>query len=211
MNVTLKRFTIEPEAICAEAAALCTDYHGDPMHALSGAMKSGHESVLEHATATFLVEGVSRALLAQITRHRIASFSVQSQRYTGVAPTWVVPPRIKEKGFELSYVDRCNYCYELFCDMVSCGVPAEDARFVIPQGVTCRLMVTMNLRELRHFFSMRCCNRAQWEIRDLADRMLALCKKEAPDVFATAGPGCVRGYCPEGPRSCGHPRGADRL
>ncbi len=209
MNVTIKRFTLDPDAICAEAAAICTDYQGDHLKALAGAMKSGHESVLEHASATFLVEGVSRVLLAQITRHRIASFSAQSQRHTGVAPAWVVPPKVKEQGFELSYIDRCRSCYELFCDMVRCGVPAEDARFVIPQGATCRLMLTMNLRELRHFFSLRCCNRAQWEIRDLADRMLALCKAEAPDVFANAGPGCVRGRCPEAKRSCGKPRKAD--
>jgi thymidylate synthase (FAD) len=92
--------------------------------------------------------------------------------------------------------------------MVRCGVEPEDARYAIPQGVQCRLMVTMNVRELRHFFGLRCCNRAQWEIRELADLMLGLCKTKAPVLFADAGPGCVRGRCPEG-KPCGRPRTKD--
>lgn len=202
MKVSLIRHTLSPEELVGLAAALC--YDGKNIDAArKTAMSAGHESVAEHASFTFLVEGVSRVLLAQITRHRLASFSVQSQRYCGVEPEWIVPPEVKAKGFELTYLKRCDECYETFCDMVKCGVPDEDARYVIPQGVQCRLMVTMNIRELRHFFGLRCCERAQWEIRNLADEMLALCAEKAPGLFWDAGPGCVRGHCPEGAKSCG--------
>lgn len=106
----------------------------------------------------------------------------------------------------------CGLCYELMCDMIRDGVPAEDARYIIPQGVTCKLIVTMNARELLHFFELRCCNRAQWEIRQMAKRMLEICRQYAPALFADAGPSCLRGPCPEGKRSCGHPmkRGDER-
>lgn len=208
MKVTLLRHTADPEVLTGMAAALC--YNGKNLDAARDrAMGSGHESVAEHCTFTFLVEGVSRVLLAQLTRHRLASYSVQSQRYCGVEPEWIVPPKIKEKGFELTYLKRCDECYDTFCDMVKCGVDDEDARYVIPQGVQCRLMVTMNVRELRHFFSLRCCNRAQWEIRALADEMLRLCREVAPVLFADAGPGCVLGNCPEGAKSCGKPKRDD--
>lgn len=93
--------------------------------------------------------------------------------------------------------------------MINAGVPAEDARYILPQGITTKLYMTMNARELRHFFSLRCCTRAQWEIRALADEMLRLCKEVAPALFEDAGPGCVRGKCPEGEKSCGHPRRID--
>lgn len=205
MKVTLLRHTADPELLTGMAAALC--YNGKNLDAARNrAMGSGHESVSEHCTFSFLVEDVSRVLLAQLTRHRLASYSVQSQRYCGVEPEWIVPPKIKERGFELTYLKRCNECYDTFCDMVKCGVPDEDARYVIPQGVQCRLMLTMNVRELRHFFSLRCCERAQWEIRDLANRMLALCAEKASALFWDAGPGCVRGHCPEGTKSCGNPK-----
>lgn len=203
MKVSLIRYTNDADLLAGEAAALC--YNGtNPAKSLDRAMAGGHESVTEHASCTFLIEGVSRVLLAQITRHRLASFSVQSQRYCGVKPEWIVPPDIKERGLELSYLGYCDLGYKLFCDMTRCGVAAEDARYAIPQGVVCRFMVTMDVRELRHFFGLRCCNRAQWEIRDLAWRMLRLCKVAAPALFADAGPGCVRGRCPED-KPCGNP------
>lgn len=206
MNAKLIRYMPDPDELCGEAAALCTGFTGDPVKALQGALSSGHAGVSEHSAFTFRVEGVSRALLAQFTRHRLASFSVQSQRYCGVKPEWVVPPRVIAQGFKLSYLDHCERSYELYCNMVCCGVPEEDARYAIPQGVTCNLMVTMNARELNHFFALRCCNRAQWEIRDLADAMLAEVRRVAPVAFQDAGPGCVRGHCPEGKRACGTPR-----
>ena len=207
MNVQLIRYTENPDELAGAAAALCTNSR-NPDKAREHAMLSGHESIAEHASFTFLLEGVSRVLLSQITRHRLASYSVQSQRYTGVEPEWIVPPEVAAKGFKLSYLDSCDRNYQLFCDMVRCGVPEEDARYAIPQGVACRLMLTMNARELRHLYELRCCNRAQWEIRDMADQMLALCKDKAPALFGDAGPGCVRGYCPE-TRPCDHPRVMD--
>lgn len=208
MNVKLIRYTLYADELIGEAAALCTGYRGDKVKAGRGAMDSGHMSVSEHAVFTFRVEGVSRVLLAQLTRHRIASFSVESQRYCGVEPEWVVPPTIAKAGYERDYLDMCTLCYHLMCDMIDDGVPAEDARFVIPQGVACSLIVTMNARELMHFFSLRCCNRAQWEIREMADLMLENCRIAAPEAFRHAGAACQQGRsCPEGKLSCGRPRG----
>ena len=211
MTVMLMRYTEDPDLLCGQMAALCTGFTGDPLKAGKGAMKRGHESVAEHTTFTFLIDEVSKALLAQITRHRMASFSVQSQRYCGVEPEWIVPPKFKELGLEQEYIDDCNRAYDKYCSYIERGAEEEDARYVIPQGVTCRMGMTMNARELRHFFSLRCCERAQWEIRQLADEMLRLCKGVAPMLFADAGPGCVRGKCPEGAKSCGKPRAATDL
>lgn len=206
MNVELISWpSLGAETLCGMAAAEC--YQGkNYTRSLDIAMDGGHLSVAEHATFTFRITGVSRVLLAQLTRHRIASFSVQSQRYCGVKIEWIVPPTIKDAGLEDDYIAECNRSYEAYCRYVKRGVPAEDARFVIPQGVTCRLIMTMNIRELRHFFELRTCNRAQWEIRALADAMLWLCKKTAPRLFKGAGCGCVSGHCPEGGKSCGNPR-----
>lgn len=209
MNVLLYNYTPDPDKTCAVGAALCTGFTGDPIKALRNALKSGHESVAEHASFTFIIEGVSRVLLAQLTRHRLASFSVQSQRYCGAEPEDVVIPQsIKDKhlgGNMTMLMTRIAGTYQALLDE---GVPEEDARFILPQGITTRLMMTANARELRHFFSLRCCNRAQWEIRELADEMLRQCKEVAPVLFAKAGAGCVRGKCPEGARGCGHGRGA---
>lgn len=207
MTVLLMSHTDKPDLLCGRAAALCTGYTGDPVKALKGAMASGHESVAEHTSFTFAIEGVSRVLLAQLTRHRLASYSVQSQRYCGAAPEWVVPPKIEELGLKDDYINFCNAAYGKFCDYLVRGVPEEDARFVLPQGVTCRMIMTMNARELRLMFSLRCCSRAQWEIRQLAEEMLRQCREVAPVLFADAGPGCVRGHCPEGSRSCGRGHG----
>lgn len=193
------------EALCGLAAAEC--YQGKNFErSLQIAMDGKHFSVAEHAAFTFHIKDVSRVLLAQLTRHRIASFSVQSQRYCGVKVEWVVPPSFKELGLEEDYIAECNRSYEAYCRYVERGVPKEDARFVIPQGVTCRLLMTMNVRELLHFLELRTCNRAQWEIRELADEVLKACKHLAPKLFANAGCGCVNGICPEGGKSCGHPR-----
>lgn len=206
MKVTLVRYTADPEQLCGQAAALC--YNGkNPLKSLKVAMDGGHESVLEHASFTFLIEDVSRVLLAQLTRHRLASFSVQSQRYCGCNLEDVtIPQSIKDKRFGGSVTLMMQKVTDLYDAMIKEGVPAEDARFLVPQGVKCRLMMTANARELRHFYSLRCCNRAQWEIRQLADEMLRLCKEVAPVLFANAGAGCVRGACPEGAKSCGKVR-----
>lgn len=205
MEVTLVSHSLAPQATCGKAAALCTGI-GDHDRALRGAMGSGHESIVEHSSFTFLVTGVSRVLLAQLTRHRLASFSVSSQRYIRLIDANVIcPESVRQHGWAENFqkiVSNAACLYQLMADE---GVPIEDARYILPQGITCDLMMTMNTRELRHFFSLRCCNRAQWEIRELADRMLALCKETAPGLFEDAGPGCVRGRCPE-KRPCGNPR-----
>lgn len=206
MKVTLKRWTAEPDLICGEAAALC--YNGkNPLKSLQVAMNGGHESVLEHVSFTFLIEDVSRVLLAQMTRHRLASYSVQSQRYCGADPMDVVIPQtIIDKRFAGSIKALLRHADDVYKAMVMEGVPEEDARYFTFQAGKTRKMVTMNARELRHFFSLRCCERAQWEIRQLAEEMLRQCKEVAPALFADAGPGCVRGKCPEGAKSCGRSR-----
>ena len=172
---------------------------------------SGHLSVLEHASFTFFIEGVSRSLLAQLTRHRIASFSVQSQRYVSLAEGfgYVIPPRIRNLGAEAvreyeSQMAKMQEWYVYWQEKLGKGEGSnEDARFVLPNACETHITVTMNARELLHFFSLRCCNRAQWEIRALAREMLRLCKQAAPVIFENAGPGCVSGPCPEGAKSCG--------
>lgn len=205
MNVTLMSSTAWPDKLCGEAAAVCTDstkYES----ALRHAVEAGHTSVLEHAVFTFQVEGLSRAALAQLTRHRLASFDVQSQRYVKLNNYNFVVPESVEKS---QYADEANElvkkCMEFYQKLLADDVPAEDARYYTQQGITTKLVMTMNARELLHFFSLRTCNRAQWEIRELADKMLKICRKQFSAVFDNAGPGCVTGYCPE-KRPCGHPR-----
>ena len=205
MNVKLLRYTPAPDELCGYAAGMCYNARS-PMRALDSAMSGGHFSVLEHASFTFEIDDVSRVLLAQLTRHRLASFSVQSQRYCGVNGQCIIPQTVIDHDYDRAFSTMCDSAYELYKEMVANGVPEEDARYIIPQGVTCKLVMTMNVRELRHFFSLRTCNRAQWEIRDLADAMLRICKQTAPVLFEGAGCGCVTGHCPEGRRSCGKPR-----
>lgn len=191
----------------------------------------GHESPLEHATFTFGIEGVSRATLAHITRHRIASFSVQSQRYIKVNNfDYVTPPAIKENTqADVLYVEAMNHAIQKYKEIVDIletqyiqeymeqGLSEqkaknkaekraiEDARFVLPNASKVNLVVTMNIRSLMNFFRLRCCNRAQWEIRELAWEMLRLVKEEAPTVFKNAGPACIGGKCGEGSMCCGKP------
>ncbi|NLT16863.1 MAG: FAD-dependent thymidylate synthase [Clostridiales bacterium] len=215
-----------PEALVATAARLCysassvADLHDkttkkDQSDFINRLTQMGHASTFEHAGFTFAIEGVSRALLAQITRHRIASFSVQSQRYVnqnreGESIRYVIPPSIRalgEKAVE-EYASQMRQMTRWYGEWVRAlgakGESAnEDARFVLPNACETRMIVTMNVRELLHFFALRCCNRAQWEIRALAWRMLELCLDKAPNLFASAGPACVRGACPEGKMSCG--------
>ena len=214
MNVTLIRYTPEPDKLCGEAAAICTGYTGDPLKALRGALESGHESVAEHAGFTFRIEDVSRVLLAQLTRHRLASFSVQSQRYCGISYNMAMPESVRNASSHVYdvFLDAVESSYKAYDWLVEHGIPAEDARMVAPEGEMTEFVMTMNARELRHFFSLRCCNRAQWEIRELAWRMLKEVCVVAPELFENAGPGCLRGACPEGKRSCGKPmkRGDER-
>ena len=223
LHVELIAHTPLPEQVCALGAKLCyakADVAAlreriseqDQTAFLERIMQSGHLSVLEHASFTFAVEGVSRVLLAQLTRHRLASFSVQSQRYVSLAETfsYIIPPAIKALGEEAAaryhaQMDQMHAWYVEWQEMLGAKGESsnEDARFVLPNACETRLIVTMNTRELLHFFELRCCQRAQWEIRALAEEMLRLCKRAAPVLFEKAGPGCVRGQCPEGAKSCG--------
>ena len=189
MIVKLLAYTQNADAICAAAGNSC--YSERPSYeivedidsgkVLSRIVGMGHHSVIEHAVFTFSVEGVSRALTHQLVRHRVASFSQQSQRYVSLTEPTYVTPHTVEGDEEASRV------FDETMDAIN-------------------ITITMNARELLHFFSLRCCNRAQWEIREMADRMLELCMEVSPVIFRNAGPPCVRGPCPEGKLSCGKPR-----
>ena len=222
MKVVLVRHTLNPEEVVALGARLCYSKarvddlltrveakdQTDFVHKIMG---MGHDSVLEHASFTFGIEGVSRTLLAQITRHRVASFSVQSQRYVSYESGfgYIVPPKIEALGEEAvrefeQQMDTMHQWYTQWQQKLGTGEGGnEDARFVLPGACETRMMVTMNVRELRHFFSLRMCSRAQWEIRALATEMHRLCMEVAPALFENAGPGCLRGACPEGEKTCG--------
>lgn len=211
MKVEILQSTPYAESLAGTAAATCTRSH-EPYAALKHAIRSGHDSVLEHVAFTFRIEGVSRALLAQLTRHRIASFSVESQRYCDMGEMPVVVPESIAGNADMmrDWENLMKHIKAFYRNAVEQGAPKEDARYATPQAAQTNLVLTMNARELRHFFSLRCCNRAQWEIRELADRMLSLCREEAPTLFADAGPGCVRGECKE-VKPCGKPRGSAGL
>ena len=218
MQVALLRHTPKPELTVALAARLCYSSVGiaDLQERLSVAdveafldkiMSLGHQSVLEHASFTFGIEGISRACSHQLVRHRLASYSQQSQRYVtfkgGELPL-VVPATVAESDRRRQIFDEAmTACIEAYQALLEDGVPAEDARFVLPNAAETRIVMTMNARELLHFFNQRCCNRAQWEIRELATQMLKECKKVAPLLFKNGGPRCVEGPCPEGSMTCG--------
>ena len=216
MIVRLLAHTPDADRICAAAAHSCYSEDSaadlletvDPAKMLRHVIGMGHHSVIEHAVFTFSVEGVSRALTHQLVRHRIASFSQQSQRYVRLSePTYVVPETVKRDPEAMKvYEETMDGIWDSYSKLIGMGIPAEDARYVLPNGCTTNITITMNARELLHFFSMRCCNRAQWEIREMADEMLRLCKAVSPVIFSDAGPACIRGPCPEGKKTCGHPR-----
>lgn len=206
MNVKLIRYTPDPDGLCGLAAALCYDSNS-PIKALRRALENGHESVAEHASFSFLVEDVSRVLLAQLTRHRIAAYSVRSQRYCGADLTHVTPDSLCREDLVGDLVELDKLVEKTYEKALSLGVPAEDARYFTLQGGTTKLLFTMNARELRHFLSLRCCNRAQWEIQRMADLVLKEARAVAPELFKNAGCACMQGLpCPEGKMSCGNPR-----
>lgn len=222
LRVALIRYTPLPEEAIALGAKLCYSKstisdletkisEKDQSSFIARLMSMGHESVLEHACFTFGVEGVSRVLLAQLTRHRLASFSVQSQRYVSYENGfgYILPPSIEALGPDAvtrfqSQMDQIERWYVEWQKQLGTGEKSnEDARFVLPNACETRILMTMNARELRHFFSLRMCSRAQWEIRSMAEQMHRICLETAPDLFADAGPACLRGKCPEGEKSCG--------
>lgn len=216
MIVKLLAYTQNADAICAAAGNSCYSERPsfeiaediDSEKVLSRIVGMGHHSVIEHAVFTFSVEGVSRALTHQLVRHRVASFSQQSQRYVSMkSPTYVTPHTVEADDEARRIFDETmSAIWDAYSRLEGMGIPAEDARYLLPNGCTTNITITMNARELLHFFSLRCCNRAQWEIRELADRMLELCTEVSPVIFKDAGPPCMRGPCSEGKLSCGKPR-----
>jgi thymidylate synthase (FAD) len=169
---------------------------------------SGHLSALEHASYTFAIEGVSRALTHQLVRHRLASYNQQSQRYVryDLPPEFIEPASVEgdRQAHEL-FVLATEAAFDAYRKMLDLGVPPEDARYVLPNAMETKIVVTMNVRELLHFFELRCCKRAQWEIRALALSMLDLVTPTAPYLFFDAGASCRRGPCKEGAMTCGDP------
>ena len=241
MKVILISHTPDPERVIATAAKLCysssditslrdglTDDKGADFVKMLASI--GHESVMEHVSFTFGIEGISRACSHQLVRHRIASYSQKSQRYVNENGfEFITPPEIESvpeaKTFFEEEMQRITESYDKLADIltekhkerfVSEGMDEkaaaskarklanEDARFILPNACETKIVVTMNVRSLFNFFKHRCCNRAQWEIRAVADEMLRLCYSAAPNVFKNAGPSCVMtGRCPEGKMTCG--------
>jgi len=230
LKVELLVYTPNPKEIVALAAKLCystadieTLKHGIQSREQDGfiakLIEMGHLSPVEHAVFTFGVEGVSRSLLAQVTRHRIASFSVKSQRYVSLRANgdnvfnFIVPAGIAGLGKEsidkfTSQMHTLQQWYDEWLEILGNQGEAsnEDARFILPNACETKFIVSMNARELLHFFNLRCCNRAQWEIRALANNMLRKVLEVAPVLFSKAGPSCIAGECPEGKLSCGKMR-----
>lgn len=240
MNVELLQYNPDCEKIVAAAAKLC--YSSSEIDGILNGldkektaafidklMSMGHESPIEHVSFTFGIEGVSRSLLAQFTRHRIASYSVKSQRYVNEGKfEYITPPEIEnnpeaKRLFEEAMADDLKKYNEIsdilfekhYADMISQGISEkraksaaekkaiEDARYILPNACETKMIATFNARSLLNFFNHRCCERAQWEIRDMATKMLILVKEVAPTLFKYAGPSCVAGSCPEGAMSCG--------
>lgn len=240
MKVELLNYTPNGEMTIAQAGKLCYSPVGveeikkdlteeEVSKYIQMLINLGHFSPLEHVSLTFAIEGVSRTLTHQLVRHRLASYSQQSQRYVRLDKfEYIIPPAISEnpKAKEIflkamdadmkAYNDLVDCLYDKnFKAMVDKGYgekkaksqaekkSIEDARYVFPNACETKIVMTMNARSLLHFFSVRTCNRAQWEIKNLAIEMLKLAKEVYPAIFSKAGPGCVNGPCPEGKMTCG--------
>jgi thymidylate synthase (FAD) len=238
LKVILVRHTPRPEETVALAAKLCYSpsdvselkkkiSQKDQQAFIKKLVDIGHVSPVEHASFTFAIEGISRACSHQLVRHRLASYSQQSQRYVSMKSgkargkdkksggifDYVMPPSIagdKELKAEFKkFMAQAQKSYDLMVEKLNArGIAGEaanqDARFVLPNAAETKIIVTMNARELMHFFAQRCCNRAQWEIHAMADEMLRLARAAAPTLFSASGPGCVIGACPEGDMTCGN-------
>ena len=241
IKVKLLAHTPNPDAVVAAAAKLCYSKVGveqisekltdeEVKRFVNHLVEMGHESPIEHVTFTFGIEGISRSCSHQIVRHRIASYSQQSQRYVKLEQfEYIIPPEIEKipeaKEIFIEAMERDQKAYdELVKLLMKEKIPKddmlskqqynaiekqaiEDARYVFPNACETKMVVTMNARSLYNFFSKRCCNRAQWEIRELADLMLEECEKVAPILFSNCGAPCATtGKCPEGKMSCGEPK-----
>jgi thymidylate synthase (FAD) len=227
LSVTLLQHTPDPERAVAIAGRLCYApvSAAELQHEMSDdevaklvriLVRSGHHSALEHASFTFAVDGVSRACTHQIVRHRLASYNQQSQRYVnfGHADSFVVPPSIsanpEAEAVFLQAMEQARAAYDRLVDIgLNEGRKREsvqeDARFVLPNAAETKIVITMNVRELRHFFQVRCCRRAQWEINELAWRMRGMVREVSPNLFEGTGPNCLYGVCGEGKMTCGNP------
>lgn len=242
LKVKLISHTSNPETVVASAAKLCYSQVGldeitenlteENTHKfISTLMKMGHESPIEHASFTFAIEGVSRTFTHQLVRHRLASYSQQSQRYVKLDQfEYIVPPQIENneeaKKIFVEHMENSQKTYDKIVSLLfdknyqyfinegqdekrakssAEKKSIEDARYVFPNACETKIVVTMNARTLLNFFSLRTCERAQWEIREVAYRMLEEVKKVSPALFINAGPSCVRGKCTEGRMTCGHP------
>lgn len=228
VKVILLQYTQYPEEVIAQAARLC--YSQTPIRNLQNTISDaaqtdfitnladmGHFSPFEHVSFTFGVEGISRACSHQIVRHRIASYSQQSQRYVSEQNfDFIIPESFNSQGLfkDATNKEACVCGKEWFSSIMGMiqqwyneaikrGIPKEDARFLLPNATETKIIITMNARELLHFFNVRCCNRAQWEIQAMATEMLRLSKSVAPNIFKMAGPRCISGECSEGKMSCG--------
>lgn len=215
IKVRLVAHTPDPEGMVAAAARLCyspaaldnlLNLEVGEAHRLIALLRErGHESPFEHASFTFVIEGVSRACSHQLVRHRLASFSQQSQRWVKETPGEPVFPPSVARNPEAARLFRelVAKAEEAYLSLLRLGIPREDARYLLPNATPTRLMVTMNARELLHVFRLRCCQRAQWEVRAVAYLMLKECRRVAPVLFARAGAPCeADGICPEGWRQC---------
>lgn len=225
LKVALLEHTPDPENVVAISARLCYSLVGieelkdkltenEKEKMINLLRESGHLSPFEHVSFTFAIEGISRACSHQLVRHRLASYSQQSQRYVSEENgfDYIIPPLFKEEPelYKL-FLEAMERAHGYYCKLIKKleekGIKGEiarqDARFVLPNASETKIVVTMNARELLHFFTVRCCNRAQWEIRKLATEMLKISKRIAPLLFKDAGPSCLRGKCPEGKFNCG--------
>jgi thymidylate synthase (FAD) len=211
MKVKLINYTKNPEKIVAQSARLCYSNLGieDLKKSLTNKsitklikkiMRLRHYSVLEHITFTFVIEGISRVTSHQLVRHRIASFSQQSQRYVKISKKdfpYIIPKSIaKDDKLRKIFIDTIKELDKVYHQFLDDNIAAEDARYILPQAVETKIIITANARELLHIFKLRCCNRAQWEIREVAKSMLKEVKDIAPTIFENAGPPCILGPCP---------------
>ena len=213
-NVILIAHTPEAEKVVAMAAKICYAKNAsikklqkkinddDVSTFITKLLESGHESPFEHVSFTFGIEGISRACSHQLVRHRMASFSQRSQRYCFEDGFNYIEPDDMNEDEDKFFKDFMRHSKEVYSKLVDKGVKPEDARMVLPNACETKIIVTMNARELLHFFKLRCCKRAQKEIREVAFMMKNICRKVAPNIFQYAGPNCLKGYCTEGENSC---------
>lgn len=225
MYIELIKYTPEPEKIVAIAARVCYSPRNakeiyenmsdeEVKKLIRFLIKAGHHSAIEHASFTFIVDGISRACSHQLVRHRLASYSQQSQRYVEYKRNleYVIPQSIKDKkDLSQKFEEFQQQSFNLYKYFLKNKISSEDARYVLSNAFPTQIIITMNARELLHLFTLRCCERAQWEIREMAYRMLNKVKKVAPTIFEHAGPSCFRGRCPEGEMMCKNPPKEDEI